>query len=163
MVRRAARRFLIAAVTVVMMSLSVDSASADCSSTCSSPPTDSFVTRSYPICFFNDRPTESEIAVIRTSIVDFVRPYMPGENFTFGFTWDSRWMSLEGFQRGHTALKRAWPRVGCVGKYVSQDEYILYRRCVDYLRAFLDQPLYEFGGEVSDGDQISGQLFCDGL
>lgn len=122
----------------------------------------SMVTRSYPICFFDRGLSESEKDKIRSNMSSFVAPYMPGGIFSLGFTHNTRWMSLKGKQRGHTALKKVWPRVGCAGDYVSQRQYVLYKRCVSYLRAFLDQRRYEFMGETSEADGISGQLFCDG-
>lgn len=137
-------------------------ANSDGSCCSSAAANDPMVTRSYPVCFFDRRPSDAELRKFRDSAAEFVAPYMPGEQFTLGFTYDTRWMSLEGRQRGHTALKRVWPRIGCVGRYISQGQYVSYQRCVDYLSAFLEQTRYEFMGGQSDGDGISGQLFCDG-
>lgn len=123
---------------------------------------DSVVTRSYPICFFNERLPETEFEETRESIRDFVRPYMPQGILDVGFTSDLRWVSIKGMQKGHSALKKVWPRVGCIGSYISSSEYVSYRRCVVYLREFLDQSKYEFMGKKNDGDDISGQLYCDG-
>ena len=105
---------------------------------------------------------EAEIADFHEKIEAFLKPYMPSGIYSFGFSPDDRWMSLKARQAGHDALKKVWPRIGCVGGYITQGDYVLYKRCVDYLDAFLQQRSYAFGGAASDGDGISGQLFCDG-
>lgn len=134
-----------------------------CSSQCGTGLTgNSVVTRSYPICFFNQSLSDKEVERLKNSLREFVDPYMPNGIMELGLSFDARWLSVKGMQRGHSALKKVWPRVGCVGSYSSGSQYVAYRRCVQYLRSFLDQSSYEFMGRESDGDGISGQLYCGG-
>jgi hypothetical protein len=56
------------------------------------------VTRSYPICFYNKRPNDDEIAVFQKNLDGFLKPYMPSSIYAFGFTPNSRWMSLKARQ-----------------------------------------------------------------
>lgn len=122
----------------------------------------SVITRSYPICFFNEVPKGVEREELKKSFETFLRPYMSARPYEIGFSSDLRWMSLKGRLLGHVSLMKVWPRIGCSGSYSTEYEYISYRRCVMYLRQFMKQSNYEYMGHLSDGDGISGQLFCSG-
>lgn len=120
------------------------------------------VTRSYPICYFNRKPGEEELVRLEEKLINFMKPYMPRGVLQTGMSPNNRWISVKGMQPGHTALKKVWPQIGCYGSYITQSEYVLHKRCTGYLDQLLKQNSYTFGGETSDGDGITGQLFCDG-
>ena len=122
----------------------------------------SVVTRSYPICYFNKKPDEAELARLEEKLIDFMKPYMPHGVLQTGMSPNNRWISVKGMQTGHTALKKVWPQIGCYGSYVTQSDYVLQKRCTGYIEQLLKQNSYTFAGETSNGDGITGQLLCDG-
>ncbi|MBB4350486.1 MULTISPECIES: hypothetical protein [Rhizobiaceae] len=120
------------------------------------------VTRSYPICYFNKKPGDEELARLEQKLIEFMKPYMPSGVLQTGMSPNNRWISVKGMQSGHVALKKVWPQIGCYGNYITQSEYVQHKRCTGYLEQLLKQNSYTFSGETSDGEGITGQLFCDG-
>jgi hypothetical protein len=136
-----------------------------CPGTCGIPhpkrPAYQSTARSYPVCFFQQKPDHAELSAYRDKTASFMKVYL-GRRATVAFAENDRWISARGLSSGHKSLKLVWPRIGCVGHYVSQSQYVGYKRCLVYLQAVLRNWDYTKAGKMSEGDGIAGQLFCDG-
>lgn len=145
-----------------VISADLQGASSQCN--CGQPPPAKPITayiRAYPICFFERRPGPSDLDAYRSKIRAFIVPYF-GKSVVAEFSPNDRFFTVRGRDSGHNALRRVWPRVGCVGQYISHSQYVDYHRCVTYLSAVLKNWDYLLLGADSEGGDVAGQLYCDG-
>lgn len=157
-------RTLVTVLGSTLLAFLVSSAQAfdvPCQSTCRVQPRPLTVARTYPVCFFERRPSDADLELYRQKTMRFMRVYL-GSRAKVEFNDNSRWVAGRGYAGGHLALRAVWPRVGCVGHYISQNQYTDYRRCVVYLKSMLAKSNLNLVGQQSEGDGIAGQLFCDG-
>ncbi|MGH9889021.1 MAG: hypothetical protein ACREBE_26045, partial [bacterium] len=84
-----------------------------------------------------------------------------GTEARLAFSWNRRVMVARGSRRGHRGLTRVWPRLGCVGSYVDDTQYVAYARCLGHIEQLLLPGGFQTVGETSDGG-AGAQLYCDG-
>lgn len=157
-----ATRLIAATTTIFIINASVAFAneSLDCECAPRKPRPVVRIVRPYPICFFNERPTEQEMSDIRKGIVRVMHAYL-GRSSSVSFSSDSRWVVARGSNYGHSSLEKLWPRLGCIGAYRSGITYPYYSHCLNLLRETLRSHDYLKRGENSDF--LNGFLgYCNG-
>ncbi len=118
-------------------------------------------TMPYPICYFNESPSEEKAQYDRTKLEKVLRLYA-SEHGNIAFTSDGRWVAVRTTLNNHHEIKKIWPRFGCIGRHRAESEEKYYRRCIGYIRKLLTTKKYDITPFPPSGGARSGYLYCDG-
>jgi hypothetical protein len=103
----------------------------------------------YPICYYSKKPSPEERAQLIKRWQSDIEAYL-GRDAALALSPDERWLFARGLAGDHAALRKIWPRLGCVGYYQSALSYPYYSHCIELLQKMLDTRNYLLRGKESD-------------
>ena len=105
--------------------------------------------RYYPLCVFGTDSRFRSDADLELKMRDFVQG-VAGTDARASLSPNGRVVAIVTTSDQQEALKRAWPRVGCVGETRYDTEYRQYKNCVELLQQAMSNSGYPPLGKWSD-------------